>query len=92
MQQFQQQFQMPWWPAQQQPQAPPRVTPTPFWLSAPAAVFRLAEATFHRLNVVDPNLQFDLTLPAIQESTVAQLQDILQETDNLPYPCKALKA
>ena len=92
MQQFQQQFQMPWWPVQQQHQAPHRVTLTPFWLSAPAAWFRLAEATFHRLNVVDPNLQFDLTLPALQESTVAQLQDILQAADNLPNPYEALKA
>ena len=92
MQQFQQQFQMPWWPVQQQHQAPPRVTLTPFWPSAPAAWFRLAEATFHRLNVVDPNLQFDLTLPALQESTVAQLQDILQAADNLPNPYEALKA
>ena len=92
MQHFQQQFQMPWWPVQQQHQAPPRVTLTPFWPSAPAAWFRLAEATFHRLNVVDPNLQFDLTLPALQESTVAQLQDILQAADNLPNPYEALKA
>ena len=93
MQQFQQQFQMPWWPMQQQhPQAPPRVTLTPFWPSAPAAWFRLAEATFHRLHVIDPNLMFDLTLPALQESTVAQLQDILQAADNLPNPYEALKA
>ena len=92
MQQFQQQFQMPWWPAQQQPRAPPCVTLTPFWPSAPAAWFRLTEATFHRLNVVDLNLQFDLTLPALQESTVAQLQDILQAADNLPYPYESLKA
>ena len=92
MQHFQQQFQMPWWPGQQQHQAPPRVTLTPFWPSAPAAWFRLAEATFHRLNVVDLNLQFDLTLPALQESPVAQLQDILQAVDNLPNPYEALKA
>ena len=77
---------------QQQHQAPPRVTLTPFWPSAPAAWFRLAEATFHCLNVVDLNLQFDLTLPALQESPVAQLQDILQAVDNLPNPYEALKA
>ena len=53
---------------------------------APAAWFRLAEALFHRLHVVDLNLQFNLTLPALQESTVAQLQDILQAADNLPNP------
>ena len=68
MQQFQKQFQMP---AQQQPQAPPHVTLTPFWPSAPAAWFRQAKATFHRLHVVDLSLQFDLTLPALQESTMA---------------------
>ena len=92
MQHFQQQFQMPWWPAQQQPQAPPRVTLTPFWPSAPAAWFRLAEATFHRLHAVDLILQFDLILPALLELTVAQLQDILQEADNLPNPDESLKA
>ena len=83
---------MLWWPAQQQPQAPPCVTLTPFWPSAPAAWFRLAEAMFHRLRVVDPNLQFDHMLPALQESTVAQLQDILQAADNLPNPYESLKA
>ena len=71
IQQFQQQFQMPWWLAQQQPQAPTRVTLTPFWPSAPAAWFWLAEARFPRLHMVDPNLQLDHTLPALHESTVA---------------------
>ena len=81
-----QQFQMLWWPTQQQPQALPHVTLMPFWPSAPAAWFRLSEATFHRLHVVDPNLKFDLTLPALQELTMAQLQEILQAADNLPNP------
>ena len=91
---MQQQFQMQWWPQQQQqqPQAAPSMTLTPFWPSAPAAWFQLAEATFHWLHVVDPNLQLDLTLPALQESTVAQLQDILQAADNLPNPYQSLKA
>ena len=39
-----------------------------------------------------PPPQFDLTLPALQESTLAQLQDILQAADTLPNPYKALKA
>ena len=91
---MQQQFQMQWWPQQQQqqPQAAPSMTLTPFWPSAPAALFQLAEATFHRLHVVDPNLQLDLTLPALQESTVAQLQDILQAAENLLNPNESLKA
>ena len=50
---------------------PPRMTLTPFWPAAPAVWFRLAEATFHRLNVIDPNLRFDLTLPDRQELIVA---------------------
>ena len=89
---MQQQFQMPWWPQQQQPYTLPCVTLTPFWPSAPAAWFRLAAATFHRLHEVDPNLEFDLTLPALQESTVAQLQDILQAAENLLNPNESLKA
>ena len=68
------------------------MTLTPFWPSAPAAWFQLAEATFHWLHVVDPNLQLDLTLPALQELRVAQLQDILQAADNLPNPYRSLKA
>ena len=31
-------------------------------------------------------------IPALQESTVAQLQDILQAADNLPNPYESLKA
>ena len=91
MQQFQKQFQMP---AQQQPQAPPHVTLMPFWSSAPAAWFQLAEAMFHRLHMGDPNLQFefDLTIPALQELIMAQLQDILQAADNLHNPYESLKA
>ena len=48
IQQFQQQFQNLWWPA--------------YCLASdttlPAAWFRLAEATFHCLHVLDPSLQF----------------------------------
>ena len=58
----------------------------------PAAWFRLAEATFNRLNVHDVHLRFDFVLPALPENALAQLRDILSAADTFPDPYEALKA
>ena len=61
-------------------------------VASSAAVPGTATCDSDALHMVDPNLQFNLTLPALQGLTVAQLQDILQAADNLPNPYESLKA
>ena len=93
MQHMQQQLQIPWWPAQQQPQAPPRVTLTPFWPSAAAAWFWLAEATFHRLHMAqlqDKQRQASDNLPNPYESLKAELirqhsPNVLEQLNRIVY-------
>ena len=68
------------------------VSLTPFWPSDPAAWFRLAEGTFKRLNVHDVHLCVDYVLPALLESALTQLCNILGTADALPNPYDVLKA
>lgn len=96
---MQQQFQLPagfQWVLQNQANVAPaqhvqKVALTPFWPSDPRAWFRLAEATFNRLNVQDVVHRFELVLPAIPEATVSQLRDILAAADSLENPYLTLK-
>ena len=82
----------PWWLPPQQHQQPSKITLTPFWHADLAAWFRLAEATFNRLNVHNVLMRFDLVLPALPENALTQLRDILRAADTLTDPYKALKA
>lgn len=70
----------------------PRVTPLPsFWPANPVAWFNMIESTFHRCKVVDVHHKFDLVLPALPESALDQIRDILGIVHTLADPYAIVK-
>jgi hypothetical protein len=57
---------------------------TPIWTSDSVAWFRHIEGTFNRHNVTDVNLRFDLVLPALPDTVINQIKDILRTAHELP--------
>jgi hypothetical protein len=69
---------------QQTPLVVPAAPPHPsklnlpaFWISDPAAWFVFAEAKFRTNNITSQRVMFDLLVAALQETTLAQVMDII---------------
>ena len=63
----------------------------PFWTKDTRSWFTLAESTFNRSGVADPQLRFNLVLPALPEEVIQQLRGILHSVDDIADPYRALK-
>jgi hypothetical protein len=50
----------------------------PFWVTRPAAWFRVAESKFRLRNIEDQNVKFDHLLAALPETVVGQILDVIE--------------
>ena len=70
---------------------PTKVKLPPFWTKDTCSWFTLAESTFNRSGIADPQLHFDLVLPALPEEVIQQLRGILHAVNDIADPYRALK-
>ena len=62
-----------------------------FWTKDTCSWFTLAESTFNRSGIADPQLHFDLVLPALPEEVIQQLRGIVHAVNDITDPYRALK-
>ena len=70
---------------------PTKVKLLSFWTKDTCSWFTLAESTFNRSGIADPQLHFDLVLPALPEEVIQQLRGILHAVNDIADPYRALK-